>query len=74
MGWQLKVENGPLIHIDELAELKEKNRGYGDPEVILIVKSKRNIELHVFNSDNAYIMPCGMHRLIDLILKLFNMN
>lgn len=74
MRWQLKVECGLLIHINELVELKEKNRGYDDPEVILIMKSTRNIELHVFNSNNAYIMPCGLHRLIDMILKLFDMN
>lgn len=45
MAAESSVESELLIYINELVELKEKNRGYGDPEVILIMKSKRNIEL-----------------------------
>lgn len=35
LGWQLKVENGLLIHIDELVELKEKI------EVMVTLRSSR---------------------------------
>ena len=45
MAAESSVESELLIDINELIELKEKNRGYRDPEVILIMKSKRNIEL-----------------------------
>lgn len=48
MAAESSVESELLIDINELVELKEKNRGYGDPEVILIMKSKRNIELQCF--------------------------